>query len=78
MDELMDRQEQLANSAEETYSAIRGCIITAQNKVSSAVNTAMVLAYHEIGEQVYKACGENDRAGYGKRLLQYQIGRAHV
>ena len=71
MDELMDQQEQLANSAEETYSAIRGCIITAQNKVSSAVNTAMVLAYHEIGKQVYKACGENDRAGYGKRLLQY-------
>ena len=40
----MDRQEQLANNAEETYSPIRGCIITAQNKVSSAVNTAMVLA----------------------------------
>ena len=67
MDELTDRQEQLANNAEETYSPIRGCIITAQNKVSSAVNTAMVLAYHEIGEQVYKACGENDRAGYGDR-----------
>ncbi len=31
----------------------------------------MVLAYHEIGEQIYKACGENDRAGYGKGLLQY-------
>ena len=75
MDELMDRQEQLANNAEETYSAIRGCIITAQNKVSSAVNTAMVLAYHEIGEQVYKACGENDRAGYGKHLLQYLAER---
>jgi len=35
------------------------------------VNAAMVLAYHEIGEQIYKACGENDRAGYGKGLLQY-------
>ena len=46
MDELMDRQEQLANSAEETYSAIRGGIITAQNKVSSAVNPAMGPAYH--------------------------------
>jgi len=31
----------------------------------------MVTAYWEIGEQIYKACGENDRAGYGKKLLQY-------
>lgn len=75
MDELMNQQAQVGHSAEETYSAIRGCIITAQNKVSSAVNTAMVLAYHEIGEQVYKACGENDRAGYGERLLQYLAER---
>ena len=71
MNELTDQQEQLTNRAEETYSAIRGCIITAQNKVAATVNTAMVLAYHEIGEQVYKACGENDRAEYGKQLLQY-------
>ena len=25
----------------------------------------------EIGEQIYKACGENDRAEYGKKLLEY-------
>ena len=31
----------------------------------------MVLAYHEIGEQIYRACGENDRAEYGKNLLRY-------
>ena len=31
----------------------------------------MVLAYHEIGEQIYKACGENDRAEYGASLLQF-------
>ena len=71
MDELTNQQDQQMYGAEEAYSTIRGCIITAQNKVTSAVNTAMVLAYHEIGEQVYKACGENDRAEYGKQLLQY-------
>ena len=31
----------------------------------------MVTAYWEIGEQIYKACGENDRAEYGIRLLEY-------
>lgn len=71
----MNQQAQVGHSAEETYSAIRGCIITTQNKVASAVNTARMFAYHEIGEQVYKACGENDRAGYGKRLLQYLAER---
>lgn len=66
-----EHANQLAHSAEETYTTIRSCVITAQNKVAAAVNAEMVLAYHEIGEQIYKACGENDRAEYGKRLLQY-------
>ena len=35
-------------------------------KVYSAANPAMVNAYREIGERIYKACGENDRAQYGK------------
>ena len=30
----------------------------------------MVTAYWEIGKHIYKACGENDRAEYGKKLLQ--------
>ena len=54
-----------------TYNQIRTTVITAQKKVVSTVNTAMVLAYHEIGEQIYIACGENDRAEYGKNLLKY-------
>ena len=45
--------------------------VSSQNKVASAVNTARVFADHEIGKQAYKACGENDRAEYGKQLLQY-------
>ena len=45
--------------------------MTARAKVYTAVNTAMVQAYWEIGQEIYKACGENDRAGYGKKLLEY-------
>ena len=59
------------NNSEYIYTSIRSFVITAQNKVYAAVNTAMVIAYWEIGEQIYKACGENDRAEYGKNLLKY-------
>lgn len=55
----------------ETYDAVRNSIINAQNKVYNAVNSAMVQAYWEIGEQIYKACGESDRAEYGKNLLKF-------
>ncbi len=51
--------------------SIRGYIINAQTKVKATVNYAMVNAYWEIGEQIYRACGENERAIYGKQLLQY-------
>ncbi|MCQ2549027.1 MAG: DUF1016 N-terminal domain-containing protein [Lachnospiraceae bacterium] len=54
-----------------TYSTVRGYIIAAQKQVYSAVNSAMVIAYWNIGKQIYEACGENDRAAYGKQLLQF-------
>ena len=57
--------------SEEIYTSIRSYEITAQNKVYAAVNSAMVVAYWEIGEQIYKSCGENDRAEYGRNLLKY-------
>ena len=66
----MDNQIERFNS-EEVYTSIRSSVITAQNKVYAAVNSAMVIAYWEIGEQIHKACGEKDRAGYGKNLLSY-------
>lgn len=66
----MDNQIEIFNS-EEIYTSIRSSVITAQNKVYAAVNSAMVFAYWEIGEQIHKACGENDRAGYGENLLSY-------
>lgn len=59
------------NNQEQTYQTIRTSIISAQQKVYNAVNSAMVTAYWEIGRQIYEACGENERAAYGKQLLQY-------
>ena len=54
-----------------TYSAVRGYIIAAQKQVYSAVNSAMVTAYWNIGKQIYEACGENERAAYGKQLMSF-------
>lgn len=56
---------------EETYRSIRESVVQAQQKVYTAVNAAMVNAYWEIGQQIYLACGENERAAYGKQLLAY-------
>lgn len=44
---------------ESSYNSIRQSIVIAYNKVYTAVNIAMVGAYWEIGEQIYKACGNN-------------------
>lgn len=67
----MDEQLQIINNPQETYNTIRRSIVQAQHTMAAAVNTAMVNAYWEIGEQIYKACGENERAEYGKNLLQF-------
>ena len=74
----MDEIEIFDNNGQETYRSIRNSVIAAQGKVYAAVNSAMVNAYWEIGEQIYKACGENDRAEYGKNLLQYISDRLTV
>ncbi len=67
----MDNELQTNITTEQTYHSIRHSIVPAKRSLSAAVNSAMVAAYWEIGEQIYKACGENDRAGYGKKLLQH-------
>ena len=54
----MDHQLQIGQNAEQTYHTIRQSIVSAQHKLSAAVNSAMVITYWEIGEQIYKACGE--------------------
>ena len=54
---------------ENAYISIRGYVIDAQRQVYSAVNTAMVTAYWNIGKTIYEICGENERAAYGKQIL---------
>ncbi|MGN1340292.1 MAG: hypothetical protein ACI4WS_08365, partial [Oscillospiraceae bacterium] len=59
-DIILNSAERSSVSQSETYTKIRKSVISAQNKIYSAVNSAMVQAYWEIGEQIYIACGEND------------------
>ena len=70
MDNEIERITGIDNT-EKTYTEIRNSVISAQSRIYTAVNSAMVQAYWEIGEQIYLACGENDRAEYGKGLLKY-------
>ena len=51
------------------YQTIRETVLTAKNKVFTAVNFAMVEAYWNIGKQIAQAQGE--RSEYGKQLLKY-------
>lgn len=72
MDELLKNHNSPEDiQSEDTYRSIRGYVIEAQRQVYTAVNTAMVNAYWNIGKAIFEACGENDRATYGKRVLQY-------
>lgn len=57
------------NSTETVYRSVRQYIIAAQKQLYAAVNTTMVEAYWNIGKTVYESCGENDRAAYGKQIL---------
>ncbi len=69
---MNDKNENLLSTeSESTYISIRGYIVDAQRQVYSAVNSAMVNAYWNIGKIIYEACGESDRAAYGKQVLQY-------
>lgn len=72
MDELMKRETTSDTpQSEDAYRSIRGYVIEAQGQVCTVVNTAMVTAYWKIGKSIFEACGENDRAAYGKQVLQY-------
>ena len=59
------------HQTEETYTTVRGYVVEAQRQIYSAINSAMVLAYWNIGKTIYEVCGENDRAAYGKQVLQF-------
>ena len=63
-------QTEFTLTSEDTYQHIRNYVIDAQRQVYKAINTAMVVAYWQIGKEIYELCGENDRAVYGKQVLQ--------
>ena len=79
MDELMKRESALdAPQSEDAYCSIRSYVIEAQRQVYTAVNSAMVTAYWKISKSIFEACGENDRAAYGKQVLKYISERLTV
>ena len=59
----------VTHPSEATYNTVRGFVVEAQRQVYSAVNVAMVQAYWNIGKTIFEVCGENDRAAYGKQVL---------
>ncbi len=71
---IIKKESQKTN---ETYRSIRNHIIEAEKKIYKSINSAMVMAYWNIGKAIYEACGENDRAAYGKRVLE-EISRRLV
>ena len=54
-----------------TYGSVRSTILAARSSVNRTVNSAMVLAYWDIGRQVVLASGGKERAEYGEGLLKY-------
>jgi len=64
--------------AEDTiYQSIRTVLTAARQKVYTAVNSAMVETYWDIGRQIMEA-QEGQRAEYGTGLLKYLSGRLTV
>ena len=56
-------------SEAQVYESIRAALADARTRTFNAINSAMVLAYWEIGREISEAVG--DRAEYGKQLVQY-------
>jgi len=56
------------------YQNIRTVLVTARQKVYSAINSAMVEAYWEIGRQIMEV-QEGQRAEYGTGLIKYLAER---
>lgn len=53
----------------EVYENVKNTLEEARAKAYSAINFYMVKAYWEIGKEIYKAQEENERAQYGKELI---------
>ncbi len=71
---MTDKELDIKNP-ETTYDNIKNAIVEAQNKIVRTVNSTLVETYWKIGEQIFKECGENDRAEYGKYVINYLAER---
>jgi predicted nuclease of restriction endonuclease-like (RecB) superfamily len=65
---MAQTRKEIELSENTVYQNIRTVLVTARQKVYSAINSAMVGAYWEIGRQIEEAIG--NRSEYGKGLLQ--------
>jgi hypothetical protein len=79
MGNLMEKKIELAEAPavaeSRIYRNIRSTLISAKQRVYSAVNVAMVEAYWEIGRQIMEAQNNNPRAEYGAGLIKYLAER---
>ncbi|MBO6129978.1 MAG: DUF1016 family protein [Pseudobutyrivibrio sp.] len=71
MPEDLEISLDVSKEQQDTYKSVREYIIAAQKQIHVAVNSSMIDAYCNIGKKICEVCGENDRAEYGKRILQY-------
>ena len=69
----MEENTKLAENT--VYDNIRTVLVNARQKVYTAVNSAMVEAYWDIGRQIMEAQNNNARAEYGTQLLKYLADR---
>ena len=69
--EFPDKQlsEALVTPESQVYEVIRTTLADARTRAFKAINSAMVVAYWEIGREISEAVG--DRAEYGKQLLEF-------
>ena len=68
---LADASAKLQIKQDQIYKTIRNLVITAKQQIYSSVNASMLEAYWNTGKEIYKTCGENDRATYGKQIIKY-------
>ena len=66
-----DASAKLEINQEQIYKTIRSMIINAKQQIYSSVNAAMLALYWNTGKEIHKACGENERAAYGKQIFNY-------
>ena len=57
------------------YNEVKNILELARSRAYTAVNFAMVEAYWHIGRLIVERQGGEERAEYGKKLMQYLAGR---